>query len=169
MSTGVLRAVHSISMRSISACTIGWMMDSNLWRNAGSLKACCRTRGRFIPPSDAINFAPQIRVSSGMANPPGAVDCREIASASRIAPWQRRSRHFATVDLPLPIPPVMPNRITWMCASETNQAPGCVGAHQQGEQASARKKRAEWDVTTLTQLAVDLERNTDQDPYDRRH
>lgn len=94
-----------------------------------------------------------------MANPLGIVDRREIASASTISAWHQSFRNCATVDFPLPIPPVIPSRITSRMRLDANPVPSCACAHNQRHKTGTSEKRAEGDVSPFTQFAIDFEGN----------
>jgi len=72
-----------------------------------------------------MNSAPKRAAIAAMADPPGAVVSREIASASMAAaPACANIR--STVLLPLPMPPVSPTRMA-IRRSDGRPHTGCLG------------------------------------------
>ena len=68
-----------------------------------------RNRVRSIPPVESSTSRPKADTISRCAGSPGAASVRAISSVSMTGtPW--RANSIATVDFPLPMPPVNPTR-----------------------------------------------------------
>ena len=84
-------------------------MASNLALALGSLKTNARMLSRSNAPCALTMADPKAFSMAGIACPPLAVVAREIASASiQAAPMEVKI--WATLLLPLPMPPVTPSR-----------------------------------------------------------
>ena len=89
--------------------TKGCTMASSRNLALGSEKTSARMRSLSSAPSGVTNSLPKASAIAGMAGPLAAVTLRAIASES-ITAAPRAASIWATVLLPLPMPPVKPSR-----------------------------------------------------------
>src|SRR5580698_10107513 len=140
-------------------------MASRRLRAVSSLKISVRICARSSEPSTATNDGPNSWAIAGIATPFGAVMRCAITSVSTSG-TPSAPNLSATVDLPLPMPPVNPTA-NMVSASPDRQIER--RADKQRERAAGREKRTERQRLLETHTAAPRCRESDHGAGDGRH